>query len=67
MTTEKIKYWHAIYVSSRAEKKVCENLSNKNIEAYVPVVKTIRQWSDRKKKIELPLISGYVFVRISFT
>jgi transcription antitermination factor NusG len=67
MTTEKIKYWHAIYVSSRAEKKVCENLNNRNIEAYVPVIKTIRQWSDRKKKIELPLISGYVFVRINLS
>ena len=65
MTTENIKHWHAIYVCSRSEKKVCENLNKKNIEAYVPVVKTIRQWSDRKKKIELPLINGYVFVRIN--
>ena len=67
MTTEKIKNWHAVYVSSRSEKKVCENLNRKSIEAYVPLVKTIRQWSDRKKKIELPLISGYVFVRINLS
>ncbi len=67
MTTENIKHWHAIYVCSRSEKKVCENLNKKNIEAYVPVVKTIRQWSDRKKKIELPLINGYVFVRINLS
>ena len=65
MTTENIKHWHAVYVSSRSEKKVCENLNNKNIEAYVPVVKTIRQWSDRKKMVEFPLINGYVFVKIN--
>jgi transcription antitermination factor NusG len=59
------KYWHAIYVSSRTEKKISENLQSKNIEAYVPIVKTMRQWSDRKKMVELPLMNGYVFVKIS--
>ena len=59
------KQWHAIYVNSRAEKKVGEELHSKNIEAYVPLVKTMRQWSDRKKMIEIPLINGYVFVHIN--
>jgi transcription antitermination factor NusG len=59
------KYWHAIYVSSRTEKKISENLQSKNIEAYVPIVKTMRQWSDRKKMVEMPLMNGYVFVNIS--
>lgn len=54
-----------MYVSSRAEKKICELLEQKGIEAYTPLVKTMKQWSDRKKLIEVPLISGYVFVRIS--
>lgn len=57
--------WHALYVNSRAEKKVCEVLNSRNIEAYVPLVKTLRQWSDRKKKVELPLMNGYVFVNTS--
>jgi transcription antitermination factor NusG len=56
--------WHAIYVKSRTEKKVMMRLEDKGIEAYAPMVKTIRQWSDRKKKVELPLINGYVFVFI---
>jgi len=43
------KNWHALYVSSRTEKKVMQTLLSKNIEAYVPLVKTMRQWSDRKK------------------
>lgn len=64
-TTSKIKKWHAVYVSSRTEKKISENLNNKGIEAYVPIVKTMRQWSDRKKMVELPLLNGYVFVKIN--
>lgn len=59
------KVWNAIYVSSRAEKKIAENLVAKNIEAYVPIIKTMKQWSDRKKLVELPLMNGYVFVKIS--
>ncbi|MBL7932043.1 MAG: UpxY family transcription antiterminator [Bacteroidia bacterium] len=59
------KVWKAIYVNSRAEKKISEVLQEKHIEAYVPLVKTMRQWSDRKKMVELPLMNGYVFVRIA--
>jgi transcriptional antiterminator RfaH len=58
------KNWHALYVNSRAEKKIGEALLSKNVEAYVPLVKTMRQWSDRKKMVELPLLNGYVFVNI---
>ncbi|MEO8759475.1 MAG: UpxY family transcription antiterminator, partial [Bacteroidia bacterium] len=57
------KNWYALYVSSRQEKKVQEGLINKGIEAYTPVIKTMKQWSDRKKMVELPLITGYVFVK----
>jgi transcription antitermination factor NusG len=56
--------WYAIYVNSRAEKKVAETLLSKQIEAYVPLIKTMKQWSDRKKMVELPLLNGYVFVKI---
>lgn len=59
------KQWHALYVSSRQEKKVQDSLLKKSIEAYTPIMKTMRQWSDRKKMVELPLISGYVFAHIS--
>jgi transcription antitermination factor NusG len=55
--------WYAVYVKSRTEKKVGELLDQKNILNYVPLVKTLRQWSDRKKMVELPLLSGYVFVK----
>lgn len=59
------KQWFAIYVRSRSEKKVGESLKDKGIENYVPLKHEWRQWSDRKKLVELPAISGYVFVKIS--
>jgi len=62
--TEKTKKWHVVYTRSRAEKKVRDELSEKNIECFLPLQKKLRKWSDRKKWIETPLITGYCFVRI---
>jgi transcription antitermination factor NusG len=59
-----LKNWYAIYVNVRHEKRVAEKLCELNIEAYAPVAKKQQQWSDRKKWIEFPMLSGYVFVRI---
>ena len=58
------KYWYAIYVRSRYEKKVYKLLLEKGIESSLPLIKTTRQWNDRKKKVEVPLFRGYVFVKI---
>ena len=52
------------YVQSRKEKKVAEMLQEMQIEVYCPIVKEIRQWSDRKKTVENPLFKSYVFVRL---
>jgi transcription antitermination factor NusG len=62
-TTE--KQWHVIYTRSRAEKKVQFELTVKNIENFLPMQKKLRQWKDRKKWIEMPLMSGYCFVNIT--
>jgi len=56
--------WFAIYTKARNEKKVYERLMEQGIESYLPLVKTLRQWSDRKKWVEVPLLSSYVFVRV---
>jgi transcription antitermination factor NusG len=55
--------WYAAYTRPRSEKKVYELLTQYNFDSYLPLVTTIRQWSDRKKKVQLPLISSYVFVK----
>ena len=59
------KLWYAIYVRSRHEKNVHSALLNKDIESFLPVKTVIRQWSDRKKKVQLPMFRGYLFVKIN--
>lgn len=54
--------WKVIYVSSRQEKKVAQQLEKQGIEYYLPLIQTVRMWSDRKKKVEVPLFNGYLFV-----
>lgn len=56
--------WYALYTKSRAEKKVLEQLTQMGIEAYLPLKRVLRQWSDRKKWVETPVISSYIFVKI---
>ncbi len=55
--------WNVIYTASRQEKKVAQKLTEINAENYLPIIKVVSQWSDRKKIIEKPLFNGYVFVR----
>jgi|WetSurMetagenome_2_1015567.scaffolds.fasta_scaffold324697_2 transcriptional antiterminator RfaH len=57
--------WYAVYTRPHHEQKIFARLKMENIEAYMPLQTTIRQWSDRKKKIVEPLFSCYVFVFIS--
>ena len=57
--------WYAAYTRSRAEKKVAEHLKEAGIDHYLPLITTLRQWSDRKKKVIVPLIRSYVFVHIT--
>jgi transcriptional antiterminator RfaH len=56
--------WHVIYTKPRAEKKVEERLNKFGIEAYCPVKEEIKQWSDRKKKILVPVLPSMVLVNI---
>ena len=55
--------WYALYSRPRHEKRLADLLNEKGIEAYVPVRKVLKQWSDRKKMVEEPLIRSYCFVR----
>lgn len=56
--------WYALYTRSRAEKKVAEILTRKQIESYCPLNQVEKRWSDRRKIVAEPLFSSYVFVRI---
>lgn len=65
MQDPKQSYWYAVYTRPRAEKQVYERLLDKGIEAFLPLQKKIKQWSDRKKLVETPLFTSYVFVNIT--
>jgi len=56
--------WYPVYTQPRAEKKAFLSLINKGIEAYLPLQRQLKQWSDRKKWVEEPFIKSYLFVRI---
>ncbi|MCX2492566.1 UpxY family transcription antiterminator [Pedobacter sp. PF22-3] len=57
--------WYPVYTHSRAEKKANGELNRKGIQTYLPLRKAVKQWSDRKKIVEEPLIKSYLFVYIS--
>jgi transcription antitermination factor NusG len=57
--------WYALRTKSRHEKLVRDQLDKQGIEPLLPTVKRLSQWKDRKKEIEVPLFSGYCFVRFA--
>ncbi|MBW1657679.1 UpxY family transcription antiterminator [Flavobacterium quisquiliarum] len=57
--------WYVVYTKPKWEKKVADKLKELGIECYCPLVTQVKQWSDRKKKIEVPLFNSYVFVQLT--
>ena len=58
------KNWYALYTKSRHEKKSQERLENEGFEVFCPMINTIKKWSDRKKKVSIPLIPSYIFIKV---
>lgn len=56
--------WYAVHTRSRHEKQVERLLAEKQVEIFLPLRREVHRWKDRYKQVELPLFSGYVFVRI---
>ncbi len=56
--------WYVVYTKPRWEKKVADQLNKIGIKCYCPLIIQMRQWSDRKKKVEVPLFNSYVFVQL---
>lgn len=59
------KKWRIVYTRSKWEKKADELLKRSGIVSYCPVVKTVKKWADRKKTIEVPLFTSYIFVHVN--
>ena len=56
--------WFAVYTNYKREKLVKQMLDQKGIECYLPIRKVVKQWSKKRRTMELPLISCYIFVKI---
>ena len=59
------KQWYVLYTKARSEKKTALMLEKYGIEVYCPIIKEVRQWSDRKKTVEVPLFNSYIFVHLA--
>jgi transcription antitermination factor NusG len=63
-TIQKSK-WHVLYTKPRHEIKALERLAQNGFEVYCPMKTTLKQWSDRKKKVSEPLLPSYIFIKIT--
>jgi transcriptional antiterminator NusG len=61
---EPVFNWYALYVKSRHEFATQGDLNRKGVETFLPSVKRLRRWKDRKKFVDFPLFPGYLFVHI---
>jgi transcription elongation factor/antiterminator RfaH len=56
--------WYAVCTRSNHEKCAATHLEQRSIEHFLPLYESVRQWKDRRKRLECPLFPGYLFVRI---
>ena len=61
----KEKRWFAVYTKYKREKLVNKLLQEKDIEVYLPLQKFTRRWERKRRVVELPFISCYIFVKIT--
>ena len=56
--------WFAVHTHARHEKVVAHAIREQGIASFLPLAKQVRQWSDRRRIVELPLFGCYVFVKL---
>ena len=61
--TDDCENWYALHTRPRHEKLVVQRLQERRVETFLPTITEVHRWSDRKKKVELPLFSCYVFAK----
>jgi transcription antitermination factor NusG len=59
--------WYALHTRARHEKAVEHRLRTQGMTTFLPLVREVHSWSDRRKTVELPLFSSYVFLQSSMT
>ena len=56
--------WYVLFVRSNQEKRVAYALQQRGIEHFLPCICSLRQWKDRRVRLEMPLFPGYVFIHL---
>ena len=64
MTKQQPTNWYAVQTRARNERVISDRLREQGLTTFLPLVTEVRRWSDRKKKVELPLFSCYLFVKL---
>ncbi len=59
--------WYALHTRARHEKVVERRLRDQGMETFLPTAMEVHRWSDRKKKVEVPLFNCYVFLRCALS
>ena len=59
--------WFAIHTFSKHECKVAAELSAAGVTVFLPTTEEVRQWSDRRKVLQIPLFACYVFVKVALS
>ena len=59
--------WYALHTRARHERVVEWRLRDQGMEAFLPTALEVHRWSDRKKKVEVPLFNCYVFIRCALS
>jgi transcription antitermination factor NusG len=59
--------WFAVWTRSRQEKVAATMLNTLGVHHFLPLRSELRQWSDRKQMVNVPLFAGYLFVRMNPT
>lgn len=57
--------WYVVYTKPKWEKRASEQLNQLGVNCYCPLIKKIKQRSDRKIKVEVPLFDHYIFVQLA--
>jgi transcription antitermination factor NusG len=56
--------WYAVHTRAKHERRIARELELKGIRTFLPAVHEVHHWSDRRKVLEVPLFSCYVFVNV---
>ena len=57
-----VAHWYAVYTCANREKQVAAQFVSRGIEHFLPLYQSVREWSDRRVKLQMPLFPGYLFV-----